>query len=187
MKIGVTGKFGTGKTTFSEFLSKGKIKIISGDELGKELLKENQKEIFAYLNLKHDQNYLERLKESITKDENIFVKYNNWMYTHLPDYIIGICEKYDDVILDAALIFEWQIDYYFDNIILIKDGDFEERFRRVFEKKGGADRELYKLLDRYQWTDEKKTLFCDFLVENNGSLEQLKKSADEIFNKIFSS
>lgn len=185
MKIGITGKFGSGKSTFAEFLSKGKIKIILGDELGKELLRENQKEIFALLGLKHDQNYVEKLKESIIKDENLFVKYNNWMYTHLPDYIIENCEKYDDVILDAALIFEWQIDYYFDTIILIRDGDFEERFRRIFEKRGGADRELYKLLDRYQWSDEKKILFSDFVVENTGSIEQLKKSADEIFKKIF--
>lgn len=185
MKIGVTGKFGSGKSTFCSFLSRCKIKILSGDEVGKEILKENNKIIFDHLGLIPTKDYLEVLKDNIVKDETIFVKYNNWMFTHLPDIIIDKCEKYDDVILDAALIFEWQIDYYFDYIILVQDGDFEERFRRVFENKNGVDKNLYKLLDKYQWSDDRKRIFSDFVVENNSSLDDLKRKADEIFGKIF--
>jgi len=184
MKISVSGKFASGKSAFCEFFSRGKIKILSGDEIGKELLKENKQEILSLLKIKDD-DYVLKMKELFLLDESKFIRYNNWMYMHLPEEIINRCSAFDDVILDAALVFEWQIDEYFDINILITDGEFEERFERASRQRKNADKELYRMLDKYQWSDSKKKIYADLCIVNDGNLDDLKVKADAVFNKIF--
>ncbi|MGE3062359.1 MAG: dephospho-CoA kinase [bacterium] len=185
MKIAVTGKFASGKSSFCSFFSRGKIWVLSGDEIGKEVLEENKSEILSLLKIKQSDDYLEKMKKLFLEDESKFIKYNNWMYLHLPEEIISRCSRYDDIILDAALVFEWQIDEYFDFNILVLDGSFKERFNRASEQRPGADEELYRLLDKYQWSDDKKKIYANLCVENNETLKELKAKADETFNKIF--
>ena len=185
MKISVSGKFASGKSTFCKFLSRGKTSVLSGDEIGKELFVENKTEILALLKIRSSDNYIQEMSKEFIKDEAKFIKYNNWMYLHLPEEIINRCSKYDDVILDATLIFEWQIDEYFDLNILITDGDFEERFKRVSEQKEKPNKDLYRMLDKYQWNDSRKKIYSDLHIENNENIENLKAKADEVFDKIF--
>ena len=185
MKISVTGKFASGKSSFSEFLSHKKIKVLSGDDVGKEVLEENKNEILSLLKIKADDDYLRVMRMTFLEDEAKFIKYNNWMYMHLPEEIINRCSRYDDVIIDAALIFEWQIDEYFDLNILVTDGEFEERFLRASKSRKDSEKDLYRMLDKYQWSDAKKRIYADVCIENNGSLEELKVKSDVIFKKIF--
>ncbi|MDD3802872.1 MAG: dephospho-CoA kinase [bacterium] len=186
MKISVTGKFASGKSSFCRYFSKEKLRILSGDEIGKEILEENKKEILSMLRISSSENYLEKMKSLFLEDETKFIKYNNWMYLHLPEEIITRCSKYDDVILDAALVFEWQIDEFFDINILVSDGTFEERFIRAKKQRPNADEPLYRMLDKYQWSDDKKRIYVDLVVENKGTLKELEIKSDEAFKKIFS-
>lgn len=185
MKISVTGKFASGKSSFCGFLSRGKINILSGDAIGKEILEENRREILSLLKIRPDEDYVSRMRNLFMEDESKFIKYNNWMYMHLPEEIITRCSRYDDVILDAALVFEWQIDEYFDVNILVADGPFEERFKRAKNQRPGAEERLYRLLDKYQWSDDKKKIYATVTVENKSDLPELERKADELFKKIF--
>ncbi|HAV92921.1 TPA: hypothetical protein DCW38_07070 [candidate division WOR-3 bacterium] len=185
MKISVTGKFASGKSSFSKFLSHGKITVLSGDDIGKEVLEENKNEILSLLKIKADDDYLTVMRKTFIEDEAKFIKYNNWMYMHLPEEIINRCSKYDDVIMDAALVFEWQIDEYFDLNILVTDGDFEKRFLRASKSRKNAEKNLYRMLDKYQWSDAKKKIYADVCIENDDTLEELKVKSDVIFKKIF--
>ncbi len=186
MKISITGKFGTGKSVFSKYLSNNKVPIINGDLIGKQLLNEKRVEIFDYLNLEYNEdNYIKVLKIFILEKEDNFVKYNKWMYEHLPRRILNECSKYKDVILDAALVFEWAIDDYFDLNILIIDGSFEERFERIKKSRKSVNKNLYKLLEKNQLNDNKKIKKANIVIYNNRELDFLKERANEIYKKYF--
>lgn len=184
MKISVTGPIGSGKSTFAEMLSKSRVHVLSGDDIGRELLMENSEEILKHLDLKSNGNIIEKLKYSFIEDESIFIKYNQWMYRHLPGRIMRAVLEYEDVILDAALVFEWGIDHQFDANITVFDGDFSSRLKRL-SNISSIDRKLFKLLDNHQIPVEEKMELADIVVENNGTLEDLREEADEIYQAVF--
>jgi len=184
MKVSVTGPIGSGKSTFAEMLSRNKVDVLSGDDIGRELLMENSEEIFKYLGLDSTGNILEKLKSFFLEDEGIFIKYNQWMYRHLPGRIMRTVLECEDVILDAALVFEWGIDHQFDANITVFDGDFSSRIERL-SNIGDIDRQLYRLLDSHQMPVEEKMELADIVVENNGTLEDLREEADEIYQAVF--
>lgn len=184
MKISVTGPIGSGKSTFAEMLSRNRVDVLSGDDIGRELLMENSEEILKHLSLKSNGDIVEKLKSSFLENESIFIKYNQWMYRHLPDRIMRTVLECEDVILDAALVFEWGIDHQFDANITVFDGDFKSRIERLSNIRD-IDRQLYRLLDNHQMPVEKKMELADIVIENNGTLEELREEADEIYQAVF--
>ena len=145
MKIGVTGLPGSGKTTFAEFLSKDRILLISGDEEGKRILEQNKQDIFNTLGLTLSNDYLLVLRNAIKSKREILKVYNKWMYKHIIGIIKNKTQNEENVIVDAALIFEWGIEKIFDRVIYIKTEEFGKRFKRI-SKERNVDRELYLML-----------------------------------------
>jgi len=74
MRVSVTGSFASGKSIFSRMLSMQKIEIVNADYIGKKILSENVEEIFKYLKLEMQEDYLEFLKTQFLKNEKIFIK-----------------------------------------------------------------------------------------------------------------
>ncbi len=184
MKIGVTGLPGSGKTAFSKFLSKDRILLISGDKEGKKILEDNKKEIFDLLGLKLKNDYLLVLRNAIKNSREILEVYNKWMYKHIIGIIKNKIQNEENVIVDAALIFEWDIERIFDKVIYIKTENFEKRFKRISKGKN-ADRELYLILESYQLKGYEKEMKSDIIINNENSIEDLKENAYELYEKLF--
>jgi len=185
MRVSVTGSFASGKSIFSRMLSMEKIEIIDADAIGKNILRENIEEIYEFLKLDMHEDYLQYLKTQFLKDEKIFIKYNSWMYDRLPQAVLKECFKYDNSILDAALVFEWGIEKSFDMNILIRDGSFDDRIRRAEIQGRHPDKNIYLLLEKHQMNDEERLIFADVVIENTNGEADLKKKAEDIYEKIF--
>ncbi len=185
MKVGVTGLPGSGKTAFSRFLSKDRILLISGDEEGKKILSNNRKEIFDILGLILKNDYLIVLRNAIKDDKEILEIYNKWMHKHITNIIKDKIQNEVNVIVDAALIFEWGIEKIFDKVIYIKTEEFEKRFKRI-SKERNADRELYLMLESYQLMGYEKEMKSDIIINNENSIKKLEGNANEVFEKLFS-
>lgn len=181
MRVAVTGNIGSGKTLFSEFLSNGRVYIIDADREAKALLSQYRKEVFEMLNLQLDEDYLTILKSNIMKNRQLFETYNKWMYDRLPDIIKNKTHLHKNVIVDCALVFEWGIEYIFDNIILVEGGDFDMRKAR----KANMDDELMILLESYQIPIDEKKMRADIRIENTGSKEELNAQAKQIYSRLF--
>ena len=57
------------------------------------------------------------------------------------------------------------------------------RTERVMERGGLTRKEFLKRVS-LQWPDEEKVKLADFIIENNGSKNSLKKDAEAIFKKL---
>ncbi|MCK4524219.1 dephospho-CoA kinase [candidate division WOR-3 bacterium] len=184
MKIGVTGLPGSGKTTFAEFLSKDRILLISGDEEGKRILEQNKQDIFNTLGLTLRNDYLLVLRNAIKSKREILKVYNKWMYKHIIGIIKNKTQNEENVIVDAALIFEWGIEKIFDRVIYIKTEEFGKRFKRI-SKERNVDRELYLMLESYQLKGYEKEMKSDIIINNENSINDLEENAYELYEKLF--
>ena len=69
----------------------------------------------------------------------------------------------------------------YDKIIFV-NSQKALRIKRYMKK--GKSREIFNLLDKTQLQPVKKIKFCDYVINNNSSLKNLKKNVKIIQNKI---
>ena len=84
--------------------------------------------------------------------------------------------------LDAALIYESGADTHMDYVIVVTSL-LRFRTERAMSRGNMTREDFMKRLD-LQWPDEDKVHMGDFIIPNNSSVEDLKKEAREIFDKL---
>jgi len=183
MKIAVTGGIGSGKSSVCNIFAKKGYSIISADKIAKELLA-NDKEIrkavvaefgeAAYDNGKPNNKYL---AEKVFSNQQNVVKINSIIHPHtiikIDLLITEALKKSDIVFVESALIFEADRKDYFDHIILVLSSD-ENKIKRVTKRDGSSIDDVVKRIEN-QIPDDKKKSHSDFIIENNGTIEQLNQ------------
>lgn len=185
-KIGITGGIGSGKSVFCEFLKEKSFVVLNADELAKELLAKDagiKKKVItefgdeAYKNEIPDKKYL---AEKVFSDPNNVEKINSIIHPVVIKEIEKIFEKYSGtqkiIFVEAALIYEAEMDELFDYIVLVTA---DEKIREERKKKYDdmSAEEFQKRLNN-QIPDSEKKKAADFVFENNGSKSDLRKKAD---------
>lgn len=192
--IGITGVIGSGKTTLASLIEKEGFKVFYTDNLAKEIIDTDEtiraklvsefgKEVFksdGQLN----SNYLAEFVFNSVSDENL-EKLNNIIHPPVIQKMIDItnkCEKDGEKIIffESALIFEAGLEEGFDFIITVVS-DIEKTIERLEHKMNRVD--ILKRLAK-QIPQEEKAKNSDFVIENNGSIEDLQKSIKFILNII---
>lgn len=187
MVIGVTGNTGTGKSLTCEFFEEWGARLISCDEIGKEVLKEPHiikkiEEEFEETVERGEVNS-EKLGSIVFTDRNKLAKLNKIVHPELLKRLKSNIENSNAEILvvDAALIFEWEIENWFDFIILVISSR-EIKFKRLKEQ--GISDAIIKGRLESQSNSKKLLEYADFVIENEGNIESLKKKAKKIWNHI---
>ena len=171
MILGLTGGIGSGKSTVSKiFLSMG-IKVFDADLIAKDILETEEVK--------------EEIKEKLGK-EFINLKSNSVDKKLLKKEIFNNPKKLEDikeiVIFDVPLLFEVKLEKYCDKVIVV-DIDPEVQIERI-RKRDNIDIGLIKKIIGTQIPRENRNLKADIVVENNGTLEELKQKIKEIINEI---
>lgn len=176
--IGLTGTPGAGKSLAAEYLrGKGAI-IISGDDIGREVLETYpvtlKKLVKAFGNgILNSDGSLDRksLGKIVFADSKKLRKLNSIIHPYLLRLLKSKVNKYRKsmsrklVVVDAALIFEWGIEDWFDYILVVT-ASRANRIKRMIDsgltKKEASDRISSQLPQR------QKEAGADFVIENNG-------------------
>jgi len=195
--IGLTGNFLSGKTTVAKMISSMGYKVITTDDLAKDIMNNHteikQKIIDNFGNdAYHDSGELNRQhlaslvfadseagKTSIELLESI-------VHPHVIDEMILLVDKYENagekiVFVESALIFEAELDEGFDYIINVT-APMEIVLKRA-EKRGFTREQALHRLSR-QISPEEKSRYSDFTIENKGSEEDLRNSTEFIVNLL---
>lgn len=193
MLIGVTGGIGSGTSTVCKILQSLGVVIIDADQIGKEVV-ENNPEILGQLKSHFDPTIFDhegKLKRQELGDL-IFAdpgkkKNLDWLVfpflkKELDRQVAVALKKSKMVAVDAALIYEWGIEGQFDGILVVT-APIEERIRRIM-RRDHLTRQ--RILDRIgsQLPLEEKVGRADWVIENNGTPEELTAKVTAIVPKI---
>lgn len=188
--IAITGGIGSGKTEAARILQELGRKVISTDELAKVVMNTDnsvKKKIIStfgsnsytsdgVLNTGHISSAVFTGNDS--QSENL-QKLNLIVHPSVIELMISEIEKQIEageklVFVESALIYESALDQGFDYIICVTADD-DLRIQRVRERSGISKEQIIQRM-KEQISQEEKIKLSDFEIENNKSLDELKKS-----------
>ncbi len=193
IRVGVTGGIGSGKTTLCKVFQNHGAYLLNADNLAKKLMRENpeirEKLIgtFGKESYKEDGSLnREYLAEQAFGNDRV-EELNAIVHPAIPKAAEAIMEKaaaegYEMFVYEAALLLQNLRPDELDYIIIVL-ADETTRVDRV-QKRDKVEREL--VLDRMekQQDFESLTHLADRVVYNNGTLEEFKQKADELYYEI---
>lgn len=196
--IGVTGNFGTGKSTVCKIIEEFGYPIIYSDSLAKELMVKNEELKKRIIENFGEEAYLEdgslnrkwlaeKVFSNSPESERILARLNAIVHPFVLDetekIITRLIEEGNRMIFfESALIFEANIQNLFDYIILV-DSKKEKIYERM-EKLGKFSKEDVDLRLQRQIPAKEKYNSVDFIIQNNGSLEELKTNVKLILEML---
>ncbi len=187
MVIGVTGNTGTGKSEICKLFKEWGAYLISCDELGWEILKEpliveKIKSKFEGVVEKGAANK-GKLASIVFGDRDKLKQFNGIVHPELLERLKTTIKKSREkiIVVDAALIFEWKIENWFDFIVLLTS-TLEDKHRRL--KAEGISEEIINGRLNSQEDSNRFIKFSDFIIENDGDLKSLKVNARWVWDKI---
>ncbi|MCQ8211802.1 dephospho-CoA kinase [Cetobacterium somerae] len=193
MILGLTGGIGSGKSTVSKiFLSMG-IKVFDADLIAKDILeteqvKEEIKEKLGkeFINLKSNSVDKELLKKEVFNNSKKLNILNEIVHPRVIDIYkkkyLEFKDKKEIIIFDVPLLFEVNLERCCDKVIVV-DIDLKVQIERI-KNRDKIDVALINKIISAQMSREERNMKADILIENNGSLEELKQKIEKIIKDI---
>jgi len=193
IKIGVTGNIGSGKTTLVKLFNRSKTFIFNADKEAKKHLKKHsvlQKKIiniFGNQIITGTDLDFKKLAEVAFENKKNQQILNGIIWPEISLLIECALreaknESIDYFVVDAALLFEANLNHFFDYIILVT-AEKNIRLNRAL-KRNTLDLSQIKKRMSLQMSDEEKIKSSNFVIYNNGNKEELKKEFQKILKKI---
>ncbi len=205
LRVGLTGGLGSGKSTVAAMLAAHGAHILQADELGRQLMQPGQqvfREIVAHFGpevLATDGTLNRAVLARMAFAEGRVEELNAIVHpaaiaqqTELAEAIFAR-DPAAIVVVESALIFEtkyggpdgWR--RRFDKMILVTAPE-PLKIARFIARSGGGDpealaAEAHRRLAA-QISDAEKAPVCDFIVHNDGTLVELQRQVDDLWQKL---
>ena len=194
--IGLTGGIGTGKSTVSQILKEKKFPVIDLDIISHEVIKfpkvvekivENfGKEVLEYNNTGNWIVSREKLGRVIFGNREKRLILNSVMHPEILRIMrekILECKKENKIIfVEIQLLFEVQWEKEFDYILLVS-AEKETQIKRILSRDNRSKEEALSIINSQMSLDEKKKR-SDYVIENDGNIQDLERKIDEFLKKI---
>jgi len=196
--VGITGGIGSGKSTVSKFIEEKGYKVINSDKKAKKLYLENEelkknliKEFgsdFYLADGNINKSYIESIvfgEDEASKEK--LAKLNRLVHPLvIQDNIDEIDRLVEDgeklIFVESALILEINMEEAYDYIICVFS-DQEKAIERVISRDNTNKEQILKRMQNQLSPQEKKKK-SDFVINNNSTLEELKKATDFVLDLI---
>ena len=192
--IGITGGIASGKSTVSNIFKEDyNAYIFDADKEAKFLLlnKKISEEILQTFPELESTDSLS-MSKIVFKNEENQKKLNSILHPAVNIELlkriekIGHEKKYPMFIIDAALIIEsGSYEYYYESgaYLILLTSSKTTRIERALSRGNLSKKSIKERMD-LQWADDKKKDYADYILENNGSLDQLKSSITFLVKEI---
>jgi dephospho-CoA kinase len=194
--VGLTGSVGTGKSTVTNFFRELGAYIIDWDELAREVTRPHLrawKEIVEYFGkdfLNEDLTVnRQKLAEMVFSDKEKVAKLNQIVHPEVFKKDERITNEFKNldpdalVIKDIPLLFELKLTQpvFMDKVVVVSASE-QTQLRRLEEK--GMSRGDAQSRIKSQLPLEEKIRSADFVINNDGPLEETKKQVEEIYSLL---
>jgi len=186
IRVAITGGIGSGKSTFANYLASKGYFVINADDISKDILTFDESIIKKVIKEFGSDSYKDGKLNKKFIAARVFSnpaklnKLNSILHPRVLQKIDTLIDKeYKDekfVFIEAALIYEVDIEKKFDYVVLVT-ADFNIRLKRSVES-GKFNEEDFINRDRNQIPQEEKEKRADFIFSNNESKKDLIKKAD---------
>ena len=183
IRIGVTGSISSGKSSFAKMLAQKKYPIFNADLIVTKLYK--KKHIITSLKkkfrLKNKNKIKQQIKLLIQKNKINFKKLELIIHPNVrKEMIVFFKKKKKVLILEIPLLIENNLMKYFDVIIFVRASK-KIRIKRYTSR--GGNKKMFEYLDKKQLKANEKLAYCHHVVNNIGTLKNLKKKAVKIIKR----
>ena len=191
MIVGLTGGIASGKSTVSKMFKELGAEIIDADIEAKEISQREDvvsemKNIFGNKILNENGKIdMNKIKEIVFSDKEKLKMLNNLIH---PKVIVDFkkinlnADKNDIIIFDIPLLFETGMDKMCDKIMLVFV-DINTQIKRMIERDNITEELAVKIINSQMSLDEKLKK-SEIHIENNGTLENLREKAENIYREL---
>lgn len=193
--LGVTGGIATGKSTVVKMLQKKGARVIDFDRLARTVVEPDKpawQDIVAYFG---EQVLLEdrtldrkKLSDLVFRDIEKRKKLEGFTHPRINEEFIRelneIVSKDPNAIIqvDIPLMIELNLQYMFHKLMVVYVPG-EVQIERLMERDGISREEAANRL-KAQMPIEEKVGYADFVINNEGSLEETQRQVDELWEKL---
>jgi len=189
-KVGITGGIGSGKSTVCSVWDKMGAKVLNADRLAKELMqtddviKNKLTKTFGTDVFKEDGTLNREYLADEAFAKNRVDELNAIVHPRMPNAVESRMEQAKEqgtevFVYEAALLLENLQSDYLDSIVLVL-ADREQRVERVQQRDNSSEKEIQHRMQK-QRNFEDSTHLADYLIRNNGSLQNLKNKAKKLY------
>lgn len=193
IKVGVTGGIGSGKTTVCKEWEKLGARVLYADPLAKELMVSDNKVRNQLIRTFGEEAYLadgqlnkpylteEAFKKDRVEELNAIV--HPRVYEVTKQRMQQAEKEGQDVfVYEAALLLQHGRPNHIDLVVLVL-ADQQKRVQRVAKRDQSDKEAVLGRIEKQQDFEQLKPL-SDYIIDNNGSLDDLKNKARELYEVI---
>lgn len=193
--IGITGSIATGKSTVTKIIREQGYSVIDADEIAHNLMKkgeQNYQNILDYFgeDILDRNNEIDRKKlgKIVFNNPDKLNILNKLTHKNIFNKIKEMASKIDEefVFLDIALLFELSSNEDFDiefNQIWVVYTKPEDQLKRLMSRNNISQEDALSKI-KSQLSIEEKVKLADVVIDNNSSLEELRKNVLERLRKL---
>lgn len=191
LRIGIYGKIASGKSTVLAYFSSKGYPVFSSDDSVKFLYHQPETKSFLVSifgeEVLNDRGTISTavIKHRIEKDQKLKKELENYLHPKVKKEIEKFIRKHKEkkaVFIEVPLMFESKCDRYMDYIIGVDSSFTNQLYHLRLRGSKTPDLDLKINADNRfdHYADQ-----CDFLIHNEGSMEELKLRCDEIEELVF--
>ena len=189
IKFALCGNIASGKSTVQKLLENQGYRVLDTDKVAHELLTVNNSELFLEFKkfdvFENGEFSREKLGKLVFTNKEIKQKLENILHPQIREKIKEFFEQNQNekyLFVGIPLLFEANMTDLFDKIIFIYADD-EIRLKRLLLRNGYSV-EYAKARLNSQMRQEEKTQKSDYVIYNNGSIEELNVNIIKLFEQI---
>ena len=192
LKVGLTGSIGTGKSTVSKIFKELGAYVIDADQIVHSLLKEQFvkekiKEILG--NVFDDKGEIDKKKvakiifNNPEKKKQLEALIHPLVFERIQEKIKNIEKKDPDavVVVEVPLMIETGSYKNYDVVIVVYAPE-EIQLKRLLNR--GMEKEDALKRIKSQMPIDEKVKYADIVIENTGTLEELKKKVENVYREL---
>ena len=191
MKVGLTGGIGAGKSTVAELFSKRGAVVIRSDELARQVIEPEtpgQKQVISRFGIEilNDKGSIDRAKlaQIVFKDDDALKDLENIVHPLVRERTNQLMSEQTSetiIINEIPLLLEKNMESLFDFLVIVISSE-KNRLERLLQR--GVSEDQAKARMAKQVDDQARKAAADFLIVNDGNLDQLDADVQKIWQTL---
>ena len=191
MKVGLTGGIGAGKSTVADLFSQKGAVVIRSDELARQVI-EPQTPGFQQVidrfgkDFVNSEGYIDRAKlaQIVFKDDAALKDLENIVHPLVRSKTNQIIDQHTSetiIVNEIPLLLEKKMESLFDFLVIVISSE-KNRLERLSQR--GLTTEQATARMSKQVSDDERKAAADFLIVNDGNLDQLEVDVEKIWQTL---